>query len=369
MRNGLFIAGRVWSPGYLAALALFGLLGWGTATANSQESTAETSAENAPMAPPEDWDATPQPPRHLADSCEQIHAENREVVDIAREQIEETICGAALWFDGLFGDRRNLSAARGAYGRLETSLEHSSFYGTKSRTRFKVRVDLPNLEQRVSLFIGRDNEENVARDRSEGFALRSEFPELDDRDQFFAGIGYALPGNHRFQSSVRVGVRSVRNPRAFVLSRLSLLAYADERNVISLRLTPFYNTRDGMGVTPGIDYSHVLSPRLLLRWSNVGTWSESSFGFEWRSAVLLYQGFGWGRGLAYEAFVRGATNAVVSVPEYGARLIFRQAVFDGRLFLQPLVGYSWPKEDPLRARDGAYLVGMGVEMPWGHRER
>lgn len=326
----------------------------------------DTDAEPEELEPPEDWvEPALVERRHEPNSCRQLPDDDDEMVDWAREQIEETVCSAALWFDGLFGDHRNVEAARGAYGRLETSVEYSEFYGFKTRTRFRLRVDLPNLEDRVSVFIGRDSDDNLVRDRSEGFALRSEFPQIDDRDQFFAGFGYALPSNRRFRTDIKVGVRSITSPRAFVQSRTEYLAYADDVHVVQLRLTPFYSTRDGLGVTPGIDISRVLSPRLLGRWSNVATYSETTLGWDWRSALVLYQGFGWQRGLAYEAFVRGVTETEVRLREYGLRTVYRQPVLSGRLYLQPLLGYSWPKEEPDTKRRGAYLVGVGLELPFG----
>lgn len=348
-------------------LGLFQLRAFAADTPPPMAVEADVPSRDAAAAP----SLSPPPQRelrqHLAGSCEQRQGERVEMIERARTQIEETVCGATLWFDGLFGDRRNLDAARGAYGRLETSLEYSSFYGVKSRTRFNVRVDLPNLEDRVSIFIGRDNEDAFARDRSEGFALRSEFPQVDDRDQFFAGFGFAPPSSARFRSDIKLGVRNVREPRAFVQGRMEYLGYADDTHLLQFRLTPFYNTRDGFGVTPGLDYSRVLTPRLLFRWSSVGTFSEVTTGFDWRSALLLYQGLGWEQGLAYEAFVRGLTETDILVREYGLRLIFRQPVLKHRLYLQPLIGYSWPQEDPAVPRRGAYLVGIGVELPFGRR--
>jgi hypothetical protein len=336
---------------------------------------APPSLDDPVLAPPDDWEDQADIPRHhLRNSCRQLHPDEREdfdkeAVDWAREQIEETVCSASLWFDGLFGDDRNLDAARGAYGRLETSYEYSEFYGAKTRTRFRLRVDLPNLQDRASVFVGRDNDDNFVSDRSEGFALRSEFPEIDDRDKFFAGFGYGLPSNRRFRSDVKVGVRSLTNTRAFVQWRAEYLAYVDDVNLVQFRLTPFYSTRDGFGVTPGVDYSRVLTPRLLARWSNVGTHSDTTLGFDWRSALVLYQGFGWQRGLAYEAFIRGVTETPVKLREYGLRLVYRQPIVGGRLYLQPLVGYSWPKELPGIKREGAYLVGVGLELPYGKDPR
>lgn len=373
-----------WSPdagGLFKRLLLLGCLGLTPVLAQVSEEQTPTEAAPGPadQAPesesesepepgsqsPGDTAVTPELREHLAGSCQQRHEARRQMIERARTQIEETVCGATLWFDGLFGDRRNLDAARGAHGQLETSLEYSSFSGVKSRTRFNVRVDLPNIEDRVSVFIGRDDEDAFARDRTEGFALRSEFPEVDDRDQFFAGFGFAPRPSERFRSDLKFGVRNVREPRAFVQARMEYLGYADDQDLLQFRLTPFYNTRDGLGVTSGVDYSRVLSPRLLFRWSNVSTYSETTTGMDWRTALLLYQGLGWERGLAYETFVRGLTETEVRVREYGVRLVYRQPLPQRRLYLVPLVGYSWPKEQADQPRRGAYLLGLGFELPFG----
>lgn len=316
---------------------------------------------------PEVFDEPPEVlSRAWTEGCRQ-EPDDAGLVERAREQVEETVCSAVLWFDGLFGDRRNVHAARQASGFVETTLEQSQFYGFRFNLRFNLRVTLPNLEERVSVFIGRDNEDNIARDRAEGFALRNELPQIDDRDQFFAGIGYALPGTDRFRSDVRAGVRNLRLPRAFVQSRVEWLAYADDQNLVQLRLSPFYNTVDGFGLTPALDLSHVINPRLLLRWNTVATLTERNRAWDWRSAWLLYQGIGWERGLAYEAFVRGLAPSEVPLREYGLRLIYRMPAASRKLYLEPLVGYSWPQEEPDAAREGAYLVGVGVQMPFGQR--
>lgn len=297
--------------------------------------------------------------------CRIYHAPEPELIDGTARILQETLCGASLWFDGLFGER-NIKAARAAHGRLELSGTYSEYYGFKERLRLNVRVDLPNLENRVSAFIGRDDQDEFVRDRSEGFSLRSQFPSVDDRDEWLAGLGYSLPGNERFRSDFRVGARNLNEPRVFVQNRTRYNAYSDSSNVLQLRITPFYNSRDGFGVTPGIDFSHVISPKRLLRWSNIGTLSEKTEGFDWRSALIHYHSVGKGRGVAVETFLRGATRDPEPLGEYGGRLIYRQPLARQRLFLELVTGYSWPREDPDEERRGAYLFAAGLELPFGH---
>lgn len=323
------------------------------------------SPDQTPIARPATADAPPLPEA----PCRDWAPLDEEMIDGTRRYLHERLCSTSMWFDGLFGDQRNIAAARGAHGRLETSMAYSEYYGEKFRTRLDVRVALPNLQKRTSAFLGRDDEDQFVRDRSEGFALRTEFPRIEEQDAWLAGLGYSLPGSKRFRADFRVGVRNVRQPRAFVQSRLRYIAYADRNDLVQLRLTPFWNTRDSFGITPGVDYSHVLSQTRLVRWSNIGTISDRSEDFDWRSALILYQSLGGKKGIALESFLRGGVKEDVSVREYGLRSIYRQPVARDRLFVEFVGGYSWPKSGPGIQRDGSYLVGLSLELPFGEHDK
>lgn len=300
--------------------------------------------------------------------CIQWRAEEEPTLDMARRQLQQTVCGAALWFDGLFGDHQHVKSARGAYGRLDLNVFHSEYYGSDARVRFNARVDLPNLENRLSVFIGREEEDSFVRDRSEGFALRSRFPRFEDRDETIAGLGYSLPSSERFKTDLRAGVRlrGIRPPRLFAQTRVLFNAYSDERNLVHLRTTPFINSEDGLGVTSSLDYTHVLDDRHLLRWGTIGTVSQNTDGLDWRSALILYQALRKKRALAYETFVRGETELPVPLKEFGVQTVYRQPLAKERLFGELILAYTFPKEEPGERREGAFGVGFGLELPFGH---
>ena len=46
------------------------------------------------------------------------------VLDEAARRVQQTVCGAALWFDGLFGEKGDVVAARSTYGRVEVSTDY-----------------------------------------------------------------------------------------------------------------------------------------------------------------------------------------------------------------------------------------------------
>ncbi len=310
-------------------------------------------------------DDTALDPTHL---CDQRPPQLEQAIDTARRRVEEMVCSASTWFDGLFGDRYYLHESRRVYGSIELAENYSQFYGNKVRLRFDARVDLPNLDKRLSAFIGRDDEEAFISDRFDNTALRNNFPQVRDHDRIFAGLGYALPSNRLLQTSFRVGVRGLASPEAFVQGRVRYLPYSDDRNLLQLRATPFWTTSDHLGITLGVDYSHVLAENYLARWSNVGTFSQSIHGFGWRTTWTLYQALrSIKSGLAYELFVRGETGDDVPLHEYGVQTTLRHPLLNERLYLEWVLGYSFPREDVDDDRRGSVLLGAGVQMPFGQR--
>jgi hypothetical protein len=306
--------------------------------------------------------APPKPSPFQA--CRVRQRGERELIDEASATLQETVCGASLWFDGLFGER-NPAAARTAHGRLEVSTANSEFEGEETRIRFDARVELPAFERRLSAFIGRDNEDEVSQDRSEGLGLRSQADQLGQVEDWFAGLGYRLEDTYGLRSEFRVGVRGVRHPVLFMQLRNSYTAYEDDDDRVALRLTPFVNHLDGAGVTSGINYDHAVATTRLVRWSAIGTYHEESPGVLWRTAALLYQSLMGYRAVALEVFERGATGAPEPLLEYGVRTIYREPFFKRRLFAELVFGYSWPRVDPALEREGSAGFTFGLELPFG----
>lgn len=326
------------------------------------------TTETAPAPGPATPAPAPRPEDNPFDACARPDRDEVPILDDTREMLQETVCGAALWFDGLFGDG-DLRAARRARGRLEVSQAYSQHEGHNTRVRFSARVPFPALAQRLSAFAGVDDNEDLVRDRAEGVGLRSETSALDEADDFFAGLGYLLSEAYGIRTDFRVGARGLRDTRAFAQLRMSHTAHIDVDNRLELRQTPFYNTRDGWGVTTSADFDHALSPTRLLRWGNVGTVTEHTEGADWRSALILYQSLRDLRALAFEWFERGTTAAPVPLTEYGARVIYREPMFQARLFLNFVPGYSWPRTDPALPREGSFNVSLGFELPYGDVRR
>lgn len=297
-------------------------------------------------------------------SCHRKPKDEVAVIDETRRRVQETVCGAALWFDSLFGEG-DVRVARRTNGRIEVFAAHSDFEGWDKRVRFNAHVRVPSLENRLSAFVGRDNEQAFIRDRSEGFGLRSQFPRLAEQDEWMAGLGYSLPEAKRVHIDVRAGAHGLSHPSLFVQGRVGYTAYSDDTNLAHLRGTPFVNTNDGLGFTMSVDLDHTIGATRLLRWGTVGTVTQKNDGLDWRSAVILYQNLRRKRAMGYEIFIRGLTVAAEPIGEYGGRILYRQPILRERLWLEPILGYSWPRNDPSLPREGSLAISLAVEMPFG----
>lgn len=308
---------------------------------------------------------TAEPPRPPDAPCVVPQRPDAVAFDRGTQAVEDTLCNAARWLDGLFGDGQS-SNGRATQGQVEVSAFHSEFYGTDVRLRLNARVRLPALEKRLSAFVGRENDEDYARDRAEGFGLRSMFA-LDEPVDWFTGLAYGTSIADNVSADTRVGVRGVSDPQLFVQERVNIRLYADDVNLVQWRATPFWNSDDRFGLTNSLDLSHVLAPSLLIRWGNAATVSQETRGLDWRSAVILYQSLAGQRALGYQVFVRGQTDEPEPLREYGAFLLYRQPVARQRVWVLLQGGYSWPRTDPELPRHGAVGLGLGLQVPLGGR--
>lgn len=326
------------------------------------QAPAEQAAAASGSEAHEDHDEKSDPGLH--DLCHQ-EADSEAFLDETRRILAETFCGATLWFDGLFGGGPNVENARATSGRVEVSSLYTEAEGLELKGRLRLRYDLPNLERRISLFLGRGDRDEVVEDRQEGFAIRSSVFGLETEDQWLAGLGYSPPGRWREKFDFRAGGKIRTEPTVFAQGRYRLNLFRGPTDIWRFRQTVFWENREGFGTTASLDFDRVLRSNLLFHWNNVGTFSESTDGMTWRTAPFLYRNLRKSRALAIELFARGETGAEVKMEEYGARTIYRQPIGIRFFFADLIVGYTWPRFEPEEPREGSAMVGLGFELLFG----
>lgn len=307
-----------------------------------------------------------QPRASLREQCRRFAPEWEPRLDATRRRLHETVCGANLWLDTLFGGEPNVENARRVSGRLELSSIYTEVDGNSPKVRLRVNYDLPTLKHRFNLFLGREDPDEAIQDRREPFAVRSSVFGVEGDEKWLTGLGYSPPGRYSDKLDFRLGVRLQSESKIYVQGRYRRNFFVGDRAVVRFRETAFWENREaGFGATTSLDFDRVLRPDLLLRWGNVGTVSEAIDGLAWRSSVLTYMNLRGTSALSAELFVRGETGADVPLREYGMRAIYRRSVLRRWLFGEVIGGYTFPRKELLDDREGSAMIGFGVDLLFG----
>ena len=334
----------------LRPIVLAVLIGLPTAAAGATPPTPDPAGQTA-ASQPSGQDGAPREP-----AADDGPAERTNVLDTTRHYVHDGVEWVARGVDGWFGDKPFEQGGRVA-GGIGLSFLWRQDEGVDWLTRFRVRLDLPNLRDKAFLFIGRDNERELVTDRPEGFTRREQLlQETRDDQSFFAGLGAQL-GN---LISLRAGFRGGLKP--YAQARYQDVWELGQRDQIELKETLFWNADDGFGSTTALNYGHLFNPSLALRWNSAATWAQETEGVEWGSSVGLYRTFGFQRQLSLEALVSGETGGDAEVSEYGIRTRWEQSIYKDWLLTELILGYFWPRKNSETERGRTWAVGAGIVM-------
>jgi len=318
--------------------------------------------------------ATAQEPRPEAGSLAELRelcrqpGEGNDAVDSTRRVLAESSCAAVLWFDGLFGSERDMASARRTSGGIDLALRVSEFHGAEPDAGLRLRYDLPNLEERVNIFVGRGDGRDAVQDREQRGVVRQ--PGIrEEEDRWIAGLGFLPFERWADAADFRVGVRPATAPVLFAQARFQQKPASGPWSELTVRQTVFWENRDGFGVTGGADYHQLVGTRHLLHWEAIGTYSQATEGAEWRSEVTAWRRFGGLQSVGLQPFALGATGAEVPLEEYGIRARYRRPLGGPTLMADFIAGYSWPRLERATPRQGSALAGIGIQLVFGPTPR
>jgi len=286
-------------------------------------------------------------------------------LDKGQSQVYQSVCGTVAWFDGFFGNQRFDAASRETNGRISVSGFWDQYEGFDPRFRFRVKLALPALNDRANLLIGRGDEREMieGQKQSPSDSIPSNFNSIED-DSFMIGLGYQKGSGLKKGFDFTVGFRSMdpyiraRFRRAWELSKSTLL-----------RLQPvvYWKYGEGIGATLSGNLDHLLTDRLMFRWSGSGNISEDNEirGVDWNSWLSLFQALADKKAISYHAFVIGETKEEVETQNFGFEVRYRRRILRKWLFLDLVSSVSWPRYFLEEERDINFGIGAGFEMYFG----
>lgn len=307
------------------------------ATGAQTQAAAATQAQGQDAAPPA------PPPR------------DEGVIDTTRRGVRATLEWLARGVDSWFGEAPQ-TKERITRGRLGVSALKREGERLDTGVRLDARVRLPNVEERVYLFVGRDSEREGVADTPEALSRqdRLQAETAEDRS-FFAGVALAVQRN----LELRLGFRGIK---PYAQARYRKPWDLSERDRVEFRQTFFWRLTDRFGSTTALAYEHAYSATFAVRWLTAATITQRTDRYEWSSVLGGYQSFAGLRLLSLELVGSGAQRTGILWTDYGVQAKWSQPIYQDWLFGEIVAGHFWPRADRFSERGDAWAFGAGVTM-------
>jgi hypothetical protein len=300
-------------------------------------------------------------------ACKEIKPEQDTILHRVRRTLAVTACASSAWVDGLFGDQFHYSEYLKTRGTVSLGTLWSEYDGFDPRLRARVHLQLPQWDERISAFAGRVGENDYVSDTEGEFdALPTrQFGGIED-ESVLVGLGYSKPTRTGNDFDAGVGVRVDLPLDPYARARYEIVRAFAEHYVFRARETVFWQNSEGFGTTTRFNIDRALSERFLVRWNNVGKYTEETPGLEWFSEVTLFQRLNDRTGLAWQNHISGATDGEVDLERFGARVIMRRQLTPSWLFLEMRGGIEWPRLKIDESRERSFEAGIAFEMQFSN---
>ena len=287
-----------------------------------------------------------------------------ESLDWTRRQLFSTVCVSARWFDRFFGEMRyDENAARGVQGMAYYQMERRAGSETAHVPGLRLRVALPNLNERLHVFVDRDDERQTIAGRSDTIDSGPTSPVEPREDSAQLGFAYLANFAREILLKFRAGVRARGGQlEPFVQGQFRWVFGETDTTRWRLTETIFWRRSEGAGGTTSLDFEAALRSDILFRWFNDATVSESTRLLRWGTGTSLYFDLRKRRAVQAQFTMNGDTGEPVDVSNYGVRVAYRQSVGRPWLIGEVYVGHDYPRPAPEVERLSQTFAGLRLEL-------
>ena len=251
------------------------------------------------------------------------------VLDTTHDQLSRGIDNSALWFDSFFGDPR-LDADTRADAKLQIMLD--GFYsGVEGESDYTIRVrgsvDLPQLENRLRLFLSTDIDAD-----NTGAALVDNDPLATNQASRSSGAGlrYGVLESENHSLSLSAAVKS--GPALLLNARSLYTMPLTEISRIRFTNTLYWHSEDKTGLSSLVDYELQEKADTLWRLSIFGNYGEITDGLEWSTQATWLRQLNPRSAISLRAGLNGNTEDN-SVTEGWTSFRYRRNFYRPWLFL------------------------------------
>ena len=275
--------------------------------------------------------------------------------DVWQRSFTDSIDFTVRQFDGMFsqenGPHRNKQAK--AEGRIQLSWEPRSRDLAETDLRFRIRVSLPHLEDRVDLLLS-DNEDETQSDTLK--AARND--SLGRRDNTTIALRFRPDQNSHYSSRIGAG----RRDQLYVKSRYRDAMAFNAHWAMLYDAELYYYTRDRLGAELGAAIQHVAENNNVTRLNNRFYFRDDSNDWLWRHELQHLYPIDTHNALMYRLMVEGLDRPQYKVEEVYTGLRWRSNPLREWLYFDVEPFVLWRRDEGFKP---SYGMAFRIEAYYG----
>lgn len=277
--------------------------------------------------------------------------------DVYQRKVSENINSAARWVDSFFDDERYTAEDATTKLRFGQSVFSEYGAGLEFKTRVNLSVDVPRTENRLRLFVGRDEDENLSPGTLENSA--------DDRNDggSAAGVQFFARASDRQNLSMVAGIK-VSSADLFAGPRYRYtLRYHDWQARFTQGLR--WYTGRGWESRTRLDFERIVWEQLFFRQTFDGRWREEDPGYQYESRTSLVQPLKRRKAVEYQWVNQFSTHPHQRLDSTTLRIRYRQKFLRKWLFYEMNPQLAMRNDESFKPKAG---IVLRIEAVFGGKD-
>lgn len=221
----------------------------------------------------------------------------------------------------------------GSRARLAVITEHKPSQLLDMRVRLNLRLVLPNTDERLSLLLeAEDDQEDslVTGETSEG-------------DSINAALRYIIREKNRWRTNLDAGVRSGLPPKVFIRARTQRSWYVDDWS-IRFRQTFGYFSNEGPASTTEFRSDYLFSRYQFFRFNSAAKYILDDNLYEFDVRLQVFKELNSQNAIAYGVQALGDTSRATDIYHYQLDFRWRRQMWRSWLFMEVTPALEWVED-------------------------
>ncbi|MCI2285686.1 hypothetical protein L3081_22780 [Colwellia sp. MSW7] len=264
------------------------------------------------------------------------------------DAISDSVYGTAQWFDSFFASDEIDGTKTESSLRVRVGEPRARDLDVFTQ-KFRLRLKLPNLEQKIDFIFSDELDDNQGNNDYKGQNLTSK-----GGDTFTAAIRLINSNKaNRFIDS-RIGISS---GDLFAKVRLKYLTEFAENHLFEFQPSIYYYLKDGLGKGIFSEYNYNYSKNKQFRTNISVRFSQAFEGYKWKHESYFLRQIDRRQASAIGFVIQGENNAKRGfvADNYKLSYLYRANAYRKWLFFEVEPFLEWPEEDSYSTTPGIAL--------------